>query len=659
MSNWFNQWANTQGLTDLEKAFGKNSDPMQSKPQNQKKKATQTPTTQTQTGPGGIPENLYQVAVVALSQTGLDPYSLTSTQWQQLYQLVQQTPALWNFYTQGEGDGTSVSQDGYGAYNQLGQSEFTSLVTNIANMLQGSGDTSPGQGLSQFAQSAAQTQHVQIQQQPGTVQGNTGTGSNLPNDYPVGQCTYYVASHYQLPGNMGNADQWLQSAQNYGMATSQTAAVGDIVVYDGNGGYSGYGHVAIVTAVNNDGTFVVSEMNYNAVDQVDQRTSTMQDVLGFINPPGPLHGDITLSASDQTAQTENTDVALQQEFPSAVSVFEKYFGRIPTTQEILQTVGATGSPTFSGANASPAGGFVSGTPQNLQSIIQQAAQANGLSSLLLSAQLKQESGFNANAVSGAGALGIAQFMPGTAQSLGVNPMDPTSAINGMAKLMAQYYAQFGSWTKALYAYNGGPGSVNSPFAQSLQYVQDIAAMVGGNVDSLATGGGTGSLSVPGATTDAAQQEINVRNMPSHLQGMNEGQYTDTKALVDNVSNTLLGHVSTDGIVQTLWNLSKSDPSQLTQAGVTYWYNMQSGTQLAQDAATQPIYNQIAQASAPILSAIYGTNGVDPNMVSNIYAGSNTPSGSTPAYQPPPPQDPASQSPAAHVAPQILRSHRNG
>jgi soluble lytic murein transglycosylase-like protein len=90
----------------------------------------------------------------------------------------------------------------------------------------------------------------------------------------------------------------------------------------------------------------------------------------------------------------------------------------------------------------------------------QAAAAAGISPDLFVRQIQQESGFNPGAVSPSGAVGIAQFMPGTAASMGVNPYDPTSALYGGARLMANLSTQFGgNYAKALAAYNGGPGTV--------------------------------------------------------------------------------------------------------------------------------------------------------------------------------------------------------
>ena len=77
-------------------------------------------------------------------------------------------------------------------------------------------------------------------------------------------------------------------------------------------------------------------------------------------------------------------------------------------------------------------------------------------------QINLESGFNPNAVSPAGAVGIAQFLPSTAAGLGFDPYDPIAALNGAAHLMASYNHNYGGdYAKALAAYNGGPGAVQN------------------------------------------------------------------------------------------------------------------------------------------------------------------------------------------------------
>lgn len=94
-------------------------------------------------------------------------------------------------------------------------------------------------------------------------------------------------------------------------------------------------------------------------------------------------------------------------------------------------------------------------------IAQQDAIAAGISPDYFVRQINQESGFNPNAYSPAGAIGIAQFIPSTAAGLGINPYDPVQALRGAANLMASYARQYnGDYAKALAAYNAGGGTVN-------------------------------------------------------------------------------------------------------------------------------------------------------------------------------------------------------
>jgi transglycosylase-like protein with SLT domain len=94
-------------------------------------------------------------------------------------------------------------------------------------------------------------------------------------------------------------------------------------------------------------------------------------------------------------------------------------------------------------------------------VAEQAAVNAGIPPVYFVRQIQQESGFNPNAVSVTNAQGIAQFEPYTASGLGINPWDPNSALPGAARLMANYYHQYGNYAKALGAYNAGPGGVQS------------------------------------------------------------------------------------------------------------------------------------------------------------------------------------------------------
>ena len=105
---------------------------------------------------------------------------------------------------------------------------------------------------------------------------------------------------------------------------------------------------------------------------------------------------------------------------------------------------------------------VSSSAQAFVSLAAQDALAAGISPTLYVRQINAESGFNPKALSPAGAEGIAQFLPATAQALGVDPWDPVAALHAAARLMASYVSRYGEdYTKALAAYNAGPPTLNA------------------------------------------------------------------------------------------------------------------------------------------------------------------------------------------------------
>jgi hypothetical protein len=132
-------------------------------------------------------------------------------------------------------------------------------------------------------------------------------------------------------------------------------------------------------------------------------------------------------------------------------------------------------------------------PPQYVPVIARAAQRWQVSAQLLAAQLYAESNFNPFAQSGAGAQGIAQFIPATAHAYGVgNPFDPADAVDGQAHLMHDLLARFGSVPLALAAYNAGPAPVAAcgcvpRYAETQAYVAKIIGLLGGAGD-IATAG---------------------------------------------------------------------------------------------------------------------------------------------------------------------------
>jgi soluble lytic murein transglycosylase-like protein len=185
-----------------------------------------------------------------------------------------------------------------------------------------------------------------------------------------------------------------------------------------------------------------------SVDAVVARVAQLQSLMGAASPaPAPAP---TAFASQLASATATTAAA-----PAAT-----------TASAGLMSVGASELPADVPFGAE----------------ITAAAKKHGIDPALLAGLVKQESGFNPNAGSPAGARGLTQLMPGTAAGLGVsNVLDPVQNLDGGAKYLRQQLDAFGGdVTRALAAYNAGPGAVERyggvpPYAETQNYVRIVQA----------------------------------------------------------------------------------------------------------------------------------------------------------------------------------------
>jgi soluble lytic murein transglycosylase-like protein len=113
-------------------------------------------------------------------------------------------------------------------------------------------------------------------------------------------------------------------------------------------------------------------------------------------------------------------------------------------------------------------------------VINQISTKHGVDANLVNALVKQESAFNPEAVSSAGAQGLMQLMPATAKGLGVtDPMDPVQNLDGGIRYLKAKLAEHnGNIPLALASYNAGSGAVKKyggipPYAETQQYVKRI------------------------------------------------------------------------------------------------------------------------------------------------------------------------------------------
>jgi soluble lytic murein transglycosylase-like protein len=176
---------------------------------------------------------------------------------------------------------------------------------------------------------------------------------------------------------------------------------------------------------------------------------------------GEIEAMIARSAGVQPASTTGTD--FQQ-------------------QLIQASASGPGLGTTGGTAATAATAATSGGDGPYKAEIDAAAAKYGLDPALLRGLIRQESNFNPSAGSPAGAQGLCQLMPGTAAALGcTNPLDPAQSIDAGAKYLRQQLDAFGGdVSKALAAYNAGPGAVQRyggvpPYGETQNYVQKVMA----------------------------------------------------------------------------------------------------------------------------------------------------------------------------------------
>ena len=118
--------------------------------------------------------------------------------------------------------------------------------------------------------------------------------------------------------------------------------------------------------------------------------------------------------------------------------------------------------------------------QELGPVITDVAKEHNVDPKIITAMIEQESGFNPHVISNAGALGLMQLMPGTAQEMGVkDPLNPIENIRAGTKYFSSLLNRYqGNVILALSAYNAGPNNVDRfkgvpPFKETRNYVEQI------------------------------------------------------------------------------------------------------------------------------------------------------------------------------------------
>ena len=122
-------------------------------------------------------------------------------------------------------------------------------------------------------------------------------------------------------------------------------------------------------------------------------------------------------------------------------------------------------------------------PQPFRASVLAAAERYALSPWLIDAVARTESGYDADVVSSAGAIGVMQLMPDTARELGITDgYAHDQSIRGGARYLSSLLRRYqGDYTRAAAAYNAGIGAVAKyggvpPYKETLEYVQKVEAL---------------------------------------------------------------------------------------------------------------------------------------------------------------------------------------
>lgn len=207
----------------------------------------------------------------------------------------------------------------------------------------------------------------------------------------------------------------------------------------------------------------VQQVNQNPMDTIypaDRKVSEFENILKTSNQAN--FGNLLLN---QQSMSVNGNILKNP----GISSIESAIRDMSSINSVSQAAAASlSAPTASRTQ--------------LLTMIEKISEKHGVDNKLVKALIRQESGFNPNAKSKAGAMGLMQLMPQTAKHLGVaDPYNPIQNVEGGVRYLKSMLNKYnGNIILALAAYNAGPGAVDKysgvpPYKETQNYVKNILA----------------------------------------------------------------------------------------------------------------------------------------------------------------------------------------